>query len=535
MNKNLLAGLFLSLNTLAFAQNHLPQDDATKYAESITPADLKKHLVIIASDSLEGRDTGSPGQKKAAEYVSKYYKQYGLQPIAAAADGSKSYLQKYKLYKRSWGEVYVKSDGRKYEFNKDFYLNGVLDIPTETSTNVVVAGYGIDDSRYNDYADLDVKDKSVVVFEGEPKISGDKYLLSGNSEKSKWSGPVSWQAKAKLAQEKGAKYVFIITDKTGEDLDKEIRQRAVMARRFSAPTLKPVQENPSGIAAFVLSPAVAAEILGTSASKLSKVKSDIDKSGKPSSKSFTGKVGLKAERVSETIDTENVAGFMEGSDKKDEVLVISAHLDHIGISANGEINNGADDDGSGTVTLIELAEAFSKAKAEGKGPRRSILFLNVTGEEKGLFGSEYYSENPLLPLKNTIADLNIDMIGRVDEAHKNDHNYVYLIGSDKLSSKLHEISEEANKKYINFKLDYTFNDPKDPNRFYYRSDHYNFAKMGVPVIFYFTGVHEDYHRPGDDVEKILFDKQSQIVKLVFHTAWELVNRDERIVVDTHKE
>jgi Zn-dependent M28 family amino/carboxypeptidase len=210
-------------------------------------------------------------------------------------------------------------------------------------------------------------------------------------------------------------------------------------------------------------------------------------------------------------------------------------LDHIGISPNGEINNGADDDGSGTVSLLELAEAFSKAKAEGKGPRRSILFLNVTGEEKGLFGSEYYSENPLLPLKNTIADLNIDMIGRVDEAHKNDPKYVYLIGSDKLSSKLHEISEEANKEHVNFKLDYTFNDPKDPNRFYYRSDHYNFAKMGVPVIFYFTGVHEDYHRPGDDVEKILFDKQSEIVKLVFYTAWELVNRDERIVVDSHKE
>lgn len=276
-------------------------------------------------------------------------------------------------------------------------------------------------------------------------------------------------------------------------------------------------------------------MLGTSVAKLMKLKSEIDKSGKPVSEHFANTVSLKVGRVSETIDTENVAAFMEGTDKKDEVLVISAHLDHIGISENGEINNGADDDGSGTVSLLELAEAFSKAKADGKGPRRSILFLNVTGEEKGLFGSEYYSENPLIPLKNTIADLNIDMIGRVDEAHKNDPKYVYLIGSDKLSSKLHEVSEEANKKYVNFKLDYTFNDPKDPNRFYYRSDHYNFAKMGVPVIFYFTGVHEDYHRPGDDVEKILFDKQSEIVKLVFHTAWELVNRDERIVVDSHKE
>ncbi len=545
MKKNILAGILLSVNTLALAQerlpqerlpqDRLPQDDAAKYAASITPSDLKKHLVIIASDSLEGRDTGSPGQKKAAEYVSKYYQQYGLQPIAADAGGSKSYLQKYKLYKRSWGEVYVRANGKKYEFNKDFYLNGLLDVPEEISSDLITVGYGIEDEHYSDYAGVNVKDKSVILFDGEPRTSGGKYLINGNAEKSKWSGPVSWQVKAKLAKEKGARFVFIITDKTGEDLDKEIRQRAVMARRFSAPTLKPVQENPSGTAAFTVSANVAAEIMGTSASKINKLKSEIDKSGKPVSRNFTGTVSLKVGRVSETIDTENVAGFMEGTDKKDEVLVISAHLDHIGISENGEINNGADDDGSGTVTLLELAEAFSKAKAEGKGPRRSILFLNVTGEEKGLFGSEYYSENPLLPLKNTIADLNIDMIGRVDEAHKNDPKYVYLIGSDKLSSKLHEISEEANKKYVNFKLDYTFNDPKDPNRFYYRSDHYNFAKMGVPVIFYFTGVHEDYHRPGDDVEKILFDKQSEIVKLVFHTAWELVNRDERIVVDSHKE
>jgi hypothetical protein len=530
MNKNLLTGLFLSMTTLSFAQ-----DEVTKYAESITPQDLKKHLVIIASDSLEGRDTGSPGQKKAAEYVSKYYKEYGLQPIAAGTDGTKSFLQKYSLYKRGWGDVYVKVGAKKYEFNKEFYVAGVLSVPEEITSEVISAGYGIEEASYSDYADLNVKDKAVVIFEGEPLDGSGKYLLSGSNEKTKWSGPVSWQVKAKLALEKGAKYVFIITDKTGEDLDKEIRQRAVMARRFSAPTLKPVQESPNGVAAFVVSADVAAKILGTSTSKLTKSKTTIDQSGKPLSKGFEGKVALKAERISETIETENVAAFMEGTDKKDEVLVISAHLDHIGISPNGEINNGADDDGSGTVSLLELAQAFSKAKAEGKGPRRSILFLNVTGEEKGLFGSEYYSENPLLPLKNTIADLNIDMIGRIDEAHKDDPKYVYLIGSDKLSSKLHAISEDANKKYVNFKLDYTFNDPKDPNRFYYRSDHYNFAKMGVPVIFYFTGVHEDYHKPGDDVEKILFDKQSQIVKLIFYTAWDLVNREERIEVDSHKE
>ncbi|GLU50700.1 hypothetical protein Dfri01_01610 [Dyadobacter frigoris] len=530
MTKNILAGMFLMLTTLSYAQ-----DDATKYAESITPQDLKTHLVIIASDSLEGRDTGSPGQKKAAEYVSKYFKSYGLQPIADNGDGVKSYLQKYKLYKRSYGDVYVKIDGKKYAFNKDFYLNGLLSIPEETETPIVLAGYGIEEGSYNDYATLDVTGKSVILFEGEPKSEDGKYLLNNTTEKTKWSGPLSWQQKVKLALSKGAKFVFIITDKSGEDLDKEIRQRAVMARRFSSPTLKPVQESPNGMASFVIMPEMASSLLNTSIQKLSKIKSDLDKGSKSTAKPLTGKASFKAERVTEIVNTENVAGFMEGTDKKDEVLVISAHLDHIGISANGEINNGADDDGSGTVSIVEIAEAFSKAKADGKGPRRSILFLNVTGEEKGLFGSEYYSENPLLPLENTIADLNIDMIGRVDEVHKNDPKYVYVIGADKLSSELHAISEEANKKYINYKLDYTFNDPKDPNRFYYRSDHYNFAKKNIPVIFYFTGVHEDYHRPGDDVEKIMFDKQAPIVKLVFYTAWELANREERIKVDSHKE
>jgi Zn-dependent M28 family amino/carboxypeptidase len=228
-------------------------------------------------------------------------------------------------------------------------------------------------------------------------------------------------------------------------------------------------------------------------------------------------------------------GFLEGTDKKDEVVIISAHYDHVGTDEKGQIHNGADDDGSGTCALLELAEAYSKAKTAGNGPRRSILFLWVTGEEKGLLGSKYYTDiNPIIPLEKTICDLNIDMIGRVDKKHETNENYVYLIGSDKLSSELHTISENVNKETINFELDYEFNDPKDLNRFYYRSDHYNFAKNKIPVIFYFTGVHEDYHKPGDDVEKILFSKYSKITQLVFATSWELANRNERIKVDSNK-
>ena len=226
------------------------------------------------------------------------------------------------------------------------------------------------------------------------------------------------------------------------------------------------------------------------------------------------------------IKGENVLAFIEGTDLKEEIVVITAHYDHLGIHEN-IVFNGADDDGSGTVAAMEIAEAFMIAKKEGNGPRRSILVMTVSGEEKGLLGSKYYTDNPIYPLKNTVANLNIDMIGRVDDWHENG-DYVYLIGSDMLSMDLHNLSEEVNKKYIGTNLDYRFNSEDDPNRYYYRSDHYNFAKNNIPVIFYFNGVHEDYHKKTDTVEKIDFEKLQRISRLIFLTAWELANRNERI-------
>lgn len=229
-------------------------------------------------------------------------------------------------------------------------------------------------------------------------------------------------------------------------------------------------------------------------------------------------------------DSENIWAYIEGSEKPDEVLVISAHYDHVGMM-NGEVFNGADDDGSGTVALLEIAQAFMEAKKAGYGPKRSILFLHVTGEEHGLHGSRYYSENPLFPIANTIADINIDMIGRRDDEHKDNGNYIYVIGSDRLSSELHSINEAANAKYTKMALDYKYNDRNDPNRYYFRSDHYNFAKKGIPSIFYFNGVHADYHKEGDEPEKIEYDLLAKRAQLAFATAWELANRAERIKVD----
>jgi len=228
-------------------------------------------------------------------------------------------------------------------------------------------------------------------------------------------------------------------------------------------------------------------------------------------------------------DSENILAFIEGSEKPEEIVVISGHYDHVG-TRNGVVYNGADDDGSGTVAVMEIAKAFQSAKKAGKGPKRSILFLHVTGEEHGLFGSEYYTDNPVFPLANTVVDLNIDMIGRDDPENKG-KQYVYVIGSDMLSSQLKVINEAANKTTNNLELNYKYDDPNDPQRLYYRSDHYNFAKNNIPVAFFFDGIHEDYHKPTDDVEKIDYNLLAKRTQLVFATAWELANRSERIVVD----
>jgi len=254
------------------------------------------------------------------------------------------------------------------------------------------------------------------------------------------------------------------------------------------------------------------------------------KAGTP--KSYSANVELNFRKSTLHLQSSDVLGFLEGTDLKDQIVVLSAHYDHLG-KRDTVIYYGADDDGSGTVSILELAEAFVKAKAAGKGPRRSILFLANSGEEKGLFGSQYYSEHPTYPLEHTDVDLNIDMIGRIDPNRKvgDSMNYVYVVGSDKLSSDLKPISEGMNKKYSKLELDYKFDDPADPERIYYRSDHYNFARKGVPIIFYFDGIHKDYHRPTDTPDKINYDLLEKRARFVFFTAWQMANQADMLKRD----
>ncbi|MFC6996275.1 M28 family peptidase [Rufibacter roseus] len=518
-----------STSQTATQQRISAEEAPSHFAGTITAADLEKHLRILASDSLEGRETGERGQKMAAEYIANFFKANNI--TGPVSTGSNPYYQEFNLEKSTWGEGYVMVGQQKFSMGKDFFVLGASPFQTEQNTEVVFAGYGIDDPAYSDYTNLNVKDKVVVVFSGEPKKNDGNYLISGTDKMSTWTQDP--RTKSAAATKKGAKAVFVITGNTDADFQQMTRRYAGMLTRpsigfGSTPT------EPRAALAYI-SPTLAANLLNVKPEQLTSYNSSVAKAGKSISSPYkvAANVKIKTERNRQPLPTENVLGYIEGTDLKDEVIVLSAHYDHEGIK-DGKIYNGANDDGSGTVAIMEIGQAFAEAKKAGHGPRRSILILAVTGEEKGLLGSEYYTENPIFPLANTIADLNIDMIGRNDKQHEGNFNYIYVIGSDKLSSELHAISENANKTYVNMELDYTFNDPNDPNRFYYRSDHYNFAKHKIPVAFYFNGVHEDYHQPTDDVEKINFDAAQKVTRLVFHTAWDLANRDKRIVVDSNK-
>ena len=504
------------------------QSKGTELAERITAKDMSKHLHIIAADSMEGRETGKRGQKMAANYISGSFFYSGLQPVVQTNDaGGPSFYQPFYLIKKNWGKVEIQAPEKTYEIYDDFYIAGNSKIVGEIETEVVFGGYGIETEKYSDYKNIDVNGKAIIILNGEPKDKKGNYLASGSKEPLDWAS--SWKKKAALARKKGAKIIFAVQDEN--EFKKYLDQygnyfkNGVMSNNDGS-------DLPDNSVIFLKNGNVLKDFFKLKPKKIKKELKKITKGRRPDIKNTT--IKIKADKDIDTIKTENVLGYIEGTDKKDELIVISSHYDHIGINPDGQINNGADDDGSGTTAVLELAEAFGTAKSLGYGPRRSILFMTVTGEEKGLLGSEFYTEHPVFPLSSTICDLNIDMIGRQDDAHQNNADYIYLIGSDKLSSDLHKISEDMNKKYSHLSLDYTYNNENDPNRFYYRSDHYNFAKNGIPVIFYFNGVHSDYHKPTDDVDKINFQKMEKITRLVFYTAWDLANREEKIKVDSNK-
>jgi hypothetical protein len=505
MQQKLISTLFLFIPVIAFSQKK--DKHAVKAAATITAEDMKRHLYIIASKEMEGRDTPSPGLEKAANYIESHFKSLGLVP-----GNNGSYRQYYPLYKETMKDAAVSLNGNKLGVYQDFQP-----LPGNYTANmrfgeVVFAGYGIvDGDKRNDYKDLNVAGKLVMIVDGTPA----DYKPTGG-----FSSPANVNSKMAAAMKQGASAILIVYNNFPR------KTPATSEGRWSMSGFK----NSQSLFGFSISTEIAGIILKEDGKTLmGKIQS-----GAVASRTYKTEIELGYESKVETEQVSNVLGLLEGTDKKDEYVVITSHYDHVGKRNDTTIFYGADDDGSGTTGILELAEAFVKAKAAGKGPRRSILFMTVSGEEKGLWGSRYYSEHPVYPLEKTTVDLNIDMIGRIGTDYlkdKDSTNYLYIIGDDKLSSDLTPITDQVNNTYFKMKLDRKYNDPKDPNRFYFRSDHYNFAEKGVPIIFYFNGTHADYHRPTDTPDKIHYPVMAKRTQLVFYTAWEMANRNDMLKRD----
>jgi len=511
------------LTFLLFNYFSVQSQTSVDYVSSIELDALKEKLSTYSSDEFEGREAGKKGQIIAVEYLKEHYIKNNIQSLI-----NDTYFQTVPLKIIKEPKVSITINNKEFVKYDDYVIlsAGENDFDVK-SKQVIYAGYGINDSLYNDYENIDVKNKIVIATKGEPINEEGNYSLTKTKELSRWSKGGSFTLKKQQAIDLGAiAFLYIDEDMLKRYGDWYKRRGHEENERLELDVNTETEES-KDIPSFVIGETISNEII------INKKKSLPN-----SSQKIKTKIKISYNIKEEKIKSQNVAAVIKGSEFPEEYIIITAHLDHVGMS-DGEVYNGADDDGSGTVAIMQISEAFQKAVKDGYGPKRSIIFLHMTAEEKGLLGSKYYTNyDPLVPLKNTVTNLNIDMIGRIDpNREEKNRNYIYLIGSDIISQDLHDISEETAKKYSNLVLDYRYNDPTRKvfesgryieNRYYYRSDHYNFAEKNIPIIFYFSGTHEDYHKPTDTVDKIEFDLLQQRTKLIFHTAWELANRDERI-------
>ena len=518
----LLAALSVATGTGA-ANLPLPTAEATS---SITTRDLRKHLSFLASEELGGRYTLSPSSRVAARYLASQLESYGYR--GAAKDGS--FFQRvplsYRDVDRSGSRVTLNTAEGKREFGfADAFL---AEVPVDMSISggLVFVRYGISSPKngYDDYAGLNVKGKIVVMTDGTPES------LKGVALASQEQADASALAHGAIGAIRIPDAQTLVTwEQLKIWLGGQQQLGLPQRKTLSGKALPQINAGPDLIKAIAKLMGKESNDLVASVSKLRSVEI-----------AANAEIKLRVD-VKEAPLAQNVAGILEGADPKlkDEYVVVSAHYDHLKTGDRGEVYHGADDDGSGTVSVLEIAQAFSL----GPRPKRSILIVFHTGEELGLFGSEYNTDyEPVVPLDRLVADLNIDMVGRSRAAgnddprdvHLTDKDSIYIIGADKLSTELNKLSEETNLATSRLNFDYKYNDEKHPERFYYRSDHYNYAKHGIPIIFYFTGVHRDYHKPSDVVEKIDFEKMERIDRMIFAVGWRVANLDHRLVVDKLK-
>ena len=529
--------MLLVLQRPAIAQNSAKNNELLKYQDEITESYLKKHLTAFSHDSLEGRETGMPGQKKAARYLSEQFKKLGLKPVG----DNNSYYQKFDLNTTVNDSVIfetyqVTSSGKNVisrsvasqstagQYIRAFGGTDIID------AEIVFAGFGVNDSEkgVNHLEGADLAGKWVMVFQEIPYVvDGDTLIGSTHTMRSRLQSVI----------QKKAKGIILIPAFPNED---GYRRAAMQAQAsygnrtgMSLAYRDTGESNGFSQGYNIINPTLAAKVLGLNdIDALQKYRDEIIESITEFQAKNTG-FGLKHTPYShkEVVVTENVLGLIEGGDPelKDEVVVLSAHYDHVGIgrpdSTGDRIYNGANDDGSGTIGTLNAAKALAKARDNGLRPKRSVLFLMVSGEEKGLLGSRYYSDHPVIPIEKTVANINTDMIGRVDPEHRQagNNNYVYIIGSEIISSQMDSLLVAANKESGNLELDKKYNDLSDPQQFYRRSDHWNFGRFGVPFVFFFNGVHEDYHRPSDEIDKMQFDLLAKTTRTMYATTVMVAN------------
>lgn len=510
---------------------------ASRGADEITAPQLKNYLSFIASDELEGRDTPSRGLDIAAKFLATNLTRLGLKP--AGDDGT--YFQKIALRRDviDGRHSTVKLNDQSLTFGDDY-------IPTsatgEVTGQLVFAGNGwfVKSKNIDAYRGIDAKGKIAIIF--APPDSFPRGISRSDTTGKRGE---DWMDAREYAKQQGVAGLVIVPDfqffaNWARNRQRVSERGSIVVDKFNPQVNQESQEN-IGILA---SPRLATLLFSGESQSATTIFESAYGSGQlvapfalNAEKKLTISVGGKADSLS----TQNVVAIFEGSDPvlKNEYVALGAHYDHVGIGApqNGDsIYNGADDDGSGTTALLSIAEALSKSSQR---PKRSVLFVWHAGEEKGLWGSRYFTENPTVPLGNIVAQLNIDMIGRSKPPGDNNErdrelsgpNEIYVIGSRMLSSALGSLIESVNKSYLNLSLNYRYDDPRDPNRFFYRSDHYNYARKGIPIAFFFDGEHQDYHRPGDSADKIDYQKMEKVTRTIYMTLWEIATRPERPLVD----
>jgi hypothetical protein len=489
--------------------------------DAITSNELRMHLEFLASPELGGRYTLSPSFAIAARYLATHLEAYGFK----GAGDNGGFLQTFQVASSkpntAKSALEITTSGGKttsYHFG-DFYMpaeasNGEVQAP------IVFVGQGISSpsQKHDDYSGVDVKGKIVLIAPGTP----------GDMDPSRLEGNESGQGAA-IAH--GAVGILQLPAQRMLEL---MKNRSFQDRAASRETVRLARAVEGKLPALSLGPVLAEELLNAGGLNLKSVYEAVNHKEKlqPKKLDVSAKMIVATQVTRST--TQNVAAILEGSDPKmkNEYVVFSAHYDHLKTGPGGEIYPGADDDGSGTTAVLTIAHAMSLER-----PRRSVLIMFHAGEELGLLGSEYNTDYaPVVPLKQMVADLNIDMIGRskapgdndLENQHLTDANTVYLVGSNRTSQELHQLSEETNAQFQKMKLNYHYNDPSDPERIYFRSDHWNYAKHGVPIIFYFDGTSVDYHRPTDTVDKIDFTKLTKVTRLVFETGWRIASLDHRL-------